>query len=370
MKFDFLIVGAGFSGCVLAERIATQLNKKVLIVEKRNHIGGNAFDFYNEAGILIHKYGPHWFHTSSSKIFKYLSQFTEWRLHSHRVRSYVDGILLPIPINMDTINFLYNKNFSHPSEVEKYLKSVRKKIAHPKNAEEMVLSSVGNDLYEKFFKGYTIKQWGISPSKLSASVTARIPTRYNRDDRYFNDIYQAMPKYGYSYLFHNLIKHPNISVLLKTDYKNIIDDLNFNQMIYTGPIDEFFDYLHGKLPYRSLQFEHETLDSEFYQEYQQVNYPNDYDFTRIVEWKHATGQKHPRTTITKEYPCDPSANGNEKYYPVPNDENRELYRKYHTAAKKLKAVYFCGRLADYQYYNMDQVVARALSIFEKSISKK
>jgi len=365
MKYDFLIVGSGLSGCVLAERIASQLEKRVIIIEKRNHIGGNSYDYYNEDGILIHKYGPHWFHTNSKKIFQYLSQFTSWRYHYHKVRTYVDGALLPIPINLDTINQFYGLDLKHSKDIKEYLDSVKIPIDQPKNAEEKVLSQVGRDLYEKFFLGYTKKQWGMDPKYLSPSVTARNPTRFNRDDRYFNDKYQVMPKFGYTYLFKNLINKPNISLLLQTDYRDILDCIKFNKMIYTGPLDEFFNYLYGKLPYRSIKFEHETFDQEFYQNYQQINYPNDYDFTRIIEWKHATGQKHPKTTITREYPCNPEDNNNEKYYPVPNEENQNLFRKYKKKAENLDSVYFCGRLADYKYYNMDQVVARSLKIFEE-----
>ena len=364
--YDYLIVGAGFAGCVLAERIASQLDKKVLIVDRRNHIGGNAYDYYNEEGILIHKYGPHWFHTNDKKVFQYLSQFTEWRFHYHRVRASVDGMLLPIPINMDTVNKLYGMNLSSPKEVQRFYDSVREQIERPRNAEEMVISKVGRDLYEKFFLGYTLKQWEIHPRELDASVTARIPTRTNRDDRYFSDKYQGVPKHGYTKMFERMISHKNISILLKTNYRDILDIVKFNKMIYTGPIDEFFDFMHGKLPYRSLRFEHETIDVEYFQSVQQVNYPNEYDFTRIVEWKHATGQKHSKTTITREYSIA-AKDHEEKFYPIPREQNRVLYQKYKEEAEKLNNVIFCGRLADYKYYNMDQIVARAIAIFNRKI---
>lgn len=364
--FDFLIVGAGFSGSVLAERIATQLNKRVLLVDRRHHIGGNAYDHFNEAGILVHKYGPHWFHTNDRKVFDYLSQFTEWRYHFHRVRTSVDGQLLPIPINMDTINQLYGMTLSSPTDVQAYFDSVRIEIENPRNSEEVVVSQVGKDLYNKFFKGYTIKQWEVHPKDLSASVAGRIPTRTNRDDRYFTDKYQCIPKYGYTSLFNKMIDHPNISVLLNTDFRRIEHEIKFNKMIYTGPIDTFFDNSYGKLPYRSLRFEHETLNMEYFQSHQQINYPNEYDFTRIVEWKHATGQKHHLTTITKEYSYL-ADDISEKYYPIPMEENYFIFDKYKAQSQKMKSVFFCGRLADYKYYNMDQVVARALAIFEKQI---
>ncbi|WCT14911.1 UDP-galactopyranose mutase [Mucilaginibacter jinjuensis] len=365
--FDYLIVGAGYSGSVLAERIAKELNKKVLVVDRRSHIAGNAYDHYNEDGILVHKYGPHWFHTNDKKVFDYLSEFTEWRFNYHRVKTYVDGRLLPIPINMDTLNELYGLKLQSPEEVQAFFDGVKVDTGNPANSEEMVISQVGEDLYKKFFKGYTLKQWEIDPKDLAASVTARIPTRTNRDDRYFTDTYQGVPKHGYTEMFSKMLDHPNISVMLQTDYKDIIGKIEFGKMIYSGPIDSFFDYKFGKLPYRSLRFEHETFNQENYQSHQQINYPNDYDFTRIVEWKHATGQKSPVTTITREYSLL-AEEGMEKYYPIPKEDNHELYKQYKAEADKLDDVIFCGRLADYKYYNMDQVVARALMLFEKKLS--
>jgi len=364
--FDYLIVGAGFSGSVLAERLASQKNKKILIVDKRNHIGGNAYDYYNEHGILIHKYGPHWFHTNDRKVFEYLSAFTAWRYHYHRVQSYVDGMLVPFPINRDTLNMLYGLDLSSPAAVQAYYDEVKANINNPADAEEMVISQVGEALYNKFFKGYTLKQWEIHPRDLAASVTARIPVRTNRDDRYFTDTYQGMPKHGYTALFQRMLSHPNISVMLQTDYRELLQTVPYRKMIYTGPIDSFFDYKFGKLPYRSLRFEHETFDQEFHQPCQQVNYPNEYDFTRIVEWKHATGQKSHLTTITREYALD-AGDDLERYYPIPRAINHDLFNKYKAEADQLDNVLFCGRLADYKYYNMDQVVARALMIAEKEL---
>ncbi|HEX8332437.1 MAG TPA: UDP-galactopyranose mutase [Segetibacter sp.] len=365
--FDYIIVGAGYSGSVLAERIATQLNKKVLVVDRRSHIAGNAYDYYNEHGVLMHKYGPHWFHTNDKRVFEYLSNFTEWHFHQHRVKTYVDGKLLPFPINLDTLNELYDFNLSSPEEVQEYYDKVKVVIQNPRNAEEMVISQVGEDLYNKFFKGYTLKQWEIDPKDLAASVTARIPTRTNRDDRYFTDTYQGVPKEGYTKMFNKMLSHSNISIMLQADYKDIVDEIKHEYLIYTGPIDSFFNYKFGRLPYRSLRFEHETLSQEFYQSNQQINYPNNHEFTRIVEWKHATGQKSDVTTITREYSLF-AEDGMEKYYPIPKDDNHALYRKYKAEADKLKNVFFCGRLADYKYYNMDQVVARALMIYEQKIS--
>ncbi len=364
--YDYLIVGAGFAGSVFAERIAGELNKKVLIVDKRSHIAGNAFDFYNEDQILMHKYGPHWFHTNNKKVFDYLSQFTEWRFHEHRVKSSINGKLYPFPINRDTLNMLYSLNLKTDDEAEAYYKTVRINFKNIRNSEDMVLNLVGEDLFNKFYKGYTIKQWGIEARNLAPSVTARIPVRRNRDDRYFTDTYQGIPANGYTEMFNRMLGNKNITLLLNTDYKEIIDSVKFNKMIYTGPIDEFFGFMFGRLPYRSLRFEHETLEREFYQECQQVNFSNDFDFTRIVEWKHATGQRHPKTTITKEYALQ-AEEGMDKYYPIPRDENMELYSKYREEGDKLESVIFCGRLAEYKYYNMDQVTARALSVFEKNL---
>jgi UDP-galactopyranose mutase len=361
--FDFLIVGAGFAGCVLAERIASRFDRKVLIVEKRDHIGGNCFDFYNEDGLLVHKYGPHYFRTNNKKVFDYLSQFTQWRYHQYRILAFVNGQLLPLPINLDTVNNLYGLKLSS-FELEEFFEKVREPVEKIRTSEDIVIAQVGRELYEMFFKNYTKKQWGLDPSELDASVCARIPVRTNRDGRYFNDKYQAMPKHGYSEMFRKLISHPNIHLLLKTDYKEILDLVPFNKMIYTGPIDEFFDHKFGRLPYRSLRFEFETLDQECYQPVSQVNYPNDYDFTRIVEIKHATGQRHQKTTIVREYPLEKG----DPYYPIPREENQLLYERYKKEADKLKDVYFIGRLANYRYHNMDEVVALALELFETLIA--
>src|SRR5215203_4429148 len=360
--FDYLIVGAGFAGCVLAERLATQANKKVLILDKRDHIAGNAYDYYNNDGILIHKYGPHIFHTNSKEVFEYLGQFTEWRPYEHRVLASVDGQLVPIPINLNTINKLYGLNLNS-SEVEDFFASKAEKVAGVKTSEDVVVSKVGRELYEKFFRGYTRKQWDLDPSELDASVTARVPTRTNRDDRYFTDTYQAMPLYGYTNMFQKMLSHPNIKVMLNTDYKEIIDFIPYHSLIFTGPVDEYFNYCYGKLPYRSLEFKFETVDKEVFQPTGTVNYPNEQLYTRITDFKYLTGQKHTKTAIVYEFP---KAEG-DPYYPVPRPENAELYKKYQQLASTMKNTYFVGRLATYKYYNMDQVVAQALTTFKKII---
>lgn len=360
--FDYLIVGAGYAGSVLAERLANESNKKILIIDKRNHIGGNAYDFYDEAGILIHKYGPHIFHTNSKEIFYYLSKFTEWRAYEHRVLASVDGQLVPIPINLNTINKLYGLNLCS-AEVEGFFASKADKIKQIRTSEDVVVSKVGRELYEKFFRGYTRKQWSLDPSELDASVTARVPVRTNKDDRYFTDTYQAMPLHGYTKMFEKMLSHPNIKIMLNTDYREIVDDIPFKKMIYTGPVDEFFNYQYGKLPYRSIEFKFETIDAEKYQLTGTVNYPNEHAYTRITDFKYLTGQKHPKTTIVYEYPTSEG----DPYYPVPRPENSELYKKYQVLANEINDTYFVGRLATYRYYNMDQVVGQALTLFKKLV---
>jgi len=358
--FDYLIVGAGFAGSVLAERLATQANKKVLIVDKRDHIAGNAYDYYNNDGILIHKYGPHIFHTNSKDVFDYLGQFTEWRPYEHRVLASVDGQLVPIPVNLNTINQLYGLQLNS-SQVEEFFASKAEPVDRIKTSEDVVVSKVGRELYEKFFRGYTRKQWDLDPSELDASVTARVPTRTNRDDRYFTDTFQAMPLHGYTAMFQKMLSHPNIKVMLNTDYKEVIDIIPFKQMIYTGPVDAYFDYCYGKLPYRSLEFKFETVNAEYYQPTGTVNYPNEQAYTRITDFKYLTGQQHPKTAIVYEYP---RAEG-DPYYPVPRPENAEIYKKYQQLAESMTNTYFVGRLATYKYYNMDQVVAQSLTVFKK-----
>ena len=358
--FDYLIVGAGFAGSVLAERLASKADKKVLIIDQRNHIGGNAYDYYNKDGILIHKYGPHIFHTNSREVYDYLGQFTPWRPYEHKVLGSVDGQLVPIPINQNTINKLYGLNLSS-DEVDAFLKSKAEPVARVKTSEDVVISKVGKELYEKFFRGYTRKMWDLDPSELDASVTARVPTRTNKDDRYFTDTYQAMPLYGYSRMFQKMLDHPNIKIMLNTDYKEIVDVIPYKHMIYTGPIDNYFNYCFGKLPYRSLEFKFETVDAETFQPTGTVNYPNDQAYTRITDFKYLTGQKHPKTTVVYEFP---QAEG-DPYYPVPRPENAEIYKKYQQLAASMTNTYFVGRLATYKYYNMDQVVAQSLTLFRK-----
>lgn len=358
--FDYLIVGAGFAGATMAERLAAHGGKRVLICDKRPHIGGNAFDHYNEHGILIHKYGPHIFHTNSAEVFIYLSRFTEWRPYQHRVRASVDGQIVPIPINLDTINTLYGTRFTS-LELEEFFRSVAEPRKPITTSEDVIVNRVGRELYEKFFRNYTRKQWGLDPSQLDACVTARVPVRTNRDDRYFTDTFQSMPLQGYTRMFERMLSHPNIHVLLNSDYRDIRAMVPHKHLVYTGPVDEYFDYCFGQLPYRSLEFQWETRDLCQAQIAPVINYPNEHLYTRVTEFKYLSGQTHPKTTLVYEFPT----NDGDPYYPVPTTANAALYAKYHALAESTPEVHFLGRLGTYKYYNMDQVVAQALTHYAK-----
>jgi UDP-galactopyranose mutase len=361
-KVDYLIVGAGFAGSVLAERLANDSGSSVLLIDKRPHVGGNAYDHLDEAGILVHRYGPHIFHTNSAEIFSYLSQFTKWRPYEHRVLASVRDQLVPIPINRTTLNALYGAGLTSDEEAAAFLAHRAEPRETIRTSEDVVVSAVGQELYETFFRGYTRKQWGLDPSELDKSVTARVPTRTNTDDRYFGDRFQAMPADGYTAMFDNMLRSDGISIELGTSYDDIVDTVDAGHVIYTGPIDEYFGYRYGKLPYRSLMFEHRTLDQEWLQPVAVVNYPDEkVTHTRVTEYKHLTGQSHPRTSITHEYPA---AEG-DPYYPVPRPENQALYKRYEELAAATPGVTFVGRLATYRYYNMDQIVGQALATYRR-----
>jgi len=364
IEFDALVVGSGLAGSVVAEQLASD-GKRILIIDKRSHIAGNCYDELDEHGVLVHRYGPHIFHTNSERIFKYLSKFTEWRDFEVKVLASIDGKLLPIPINRTTINQLYNLNLSE-AEVAVFLDKVRERKSEIKTSEDLVLNSVGRDLYDKFFKNYIKKQWGRDASEISAEVAARIPTRTNDDDRYFTDTFQAIPSGGYTKMIESIHNHPNIQVKIKTSYSQIIKKIKVKHVVYTGPIDEYFDFIYGRLPYRSLNFGFEYLPNipEF-QSVAVVSYPNDNEYTRITEFKHITGQKHQGTTIVKEYP---NSSG-DPYYPVPNPINELIYKKYEKLADELEDVTFVGRLAEYRYYNMDQVVGSAITSARNILKK-
>jgi UDP-galactopyranose mutase len=355
--FDYLVVGAGFAGAVVSERMARCFSKKVLVIDRRSHIGGNAYDHYNDDSVLVHRYGPHIFHTNSEQVFQYLSQFTSWRPYEHRVLASVDGKLVPIPINLDTVNLLYGLNLTS-EQLEVFFAARAESRPSIRTSEDVVVSKVGRDLYEKLFRNYTRKQWGKDPSELDAQVTARIPVRTNRDDRYFTDRFQVMPKHGYTRMFENMLDHPNITVALGVDYRDIVNETRFQELIYSGPIDEFFGFRFGELPYRSLRFQHQTLSTEYLQPVAVINYPNDHAYTRVTEFKHLTGQVNRRTSVVYEYP----ASEGDPYYPVPTPENGALYKRYAELATSTKRVHFVGRLGTYRYYNMDQVVAQALTL--------
>ncbi len=359
-QFDYLIAGAGFAGSVLAERLASQMGKKVLVVDKRSHIAGNAYDTYNSDGILIHQYGPHIFHTNSDEVVAYLSGFTSWRNYEHRVLSSVDGQLVPVPINLDTINRLYDLNLDEEG-MKAFLAARTVQRAVIRTSEDIVISRVGQELYEKFFRNYTRKQWGLDPSQLDAAVAGRIPVRYDHDDRYFTDTFQAMPRHGYTKMFERMLDHPLITTRLGVDFSEVAALYPNAKVIYTGPIDEYFGFKFGPLPYRSLEFEHKTLDQAVFQAAPVVNYPNDHEYTRITEFKYLTGQKHAKTSIVYEHP---RATG-DPYYPIPRPENAAIFTRYRELADRVPDVTFCGRLANYRYFNMDQVVAQALKTFRR-----
>ncbi len=359
MKIKNVIVGAGLAGITIAERIASQLHEEVLIIEKRDHIGGNVYDEYDDAGILVQRYGPHTFHTNDKEVFDYICQYCQWHEYQHRVLSYVDGMFVPFPISLETINQLYNLSLSQ-EEMQSFINSKKTHIENIRTSEDVALSQTGQDLYEKFFKYYTLKQWGVDASKLDKSVISRIPFRNNRDTRYFTDKYQGNPNGGFTKMCRQMLNLSNIKVLLNTDYKDVIEDIDYEKMIYTGPIDYYFDYALGRLEYRSVKMIFETHDCESYQPVASTRWPKDYDYTRVTEFKKMTGQRNDKTTILKEIPYL----GEEPYYPLPTEENRKLAQKYKDMSNREAKVVFVGRLAEYKYYNMDEVVRRGLDVFE------
>lgn len=363
MKFDYLIVGAGFSGAVLAERLASQRGKRCLVIDKRPHIAGNAYDRPSDAGVLIHQYGPHYFRTNSQRIVDYLSNFTEWHPVDYNILSWTQDAYWQFPINLNTFEQIIGRE-STSEEMQRTLDEWKVPISDPQNSEEVIISQVGWKLYEMFFKNYTRKQWNRDPKELDASVCGRIPIRTNRDNRYLSENFQALPKDGYTQMIHRILDHPNITVSLNTAFEDAAKTTSWDHLVWTGPIDEYFGHRFGPLPYRSLRFEFETKQQEYFQPAMQVNYPNDFDYTRIVEIKHATGQKLPVTTIAREFP-DEWTLGKEAYYPIPAPDTAVLYKQYAELARAERAVSFIGRLATYRYYNMDQVVGMALAEFDK-----
>jgi UDP-galactopyranose mutase len=363
--FDYLIVGAGFAGSVLAERLATQLGQRVLLCDRRPHVAGNAYDVKDAAGILIHQYGPHIFHTASRRIFDYITQFGLFRPYEHRVMACVDSQLVPFPINLNTLEKLYGRTFT-VEQATQFLRKRAEPVLHPRTSEEVVVSKIGRELYEKFFRNYTRKQWGLDPSELDASVAARVPARTNRDDRYFTDEFQAMPCDGFTRLFENMLDHRNIRLELGVDFRELEREVSYRHLVYTGPIDAFFDYRYGPLPYRSLDFRFETHDTERLQPVAVVNYPNEHAYTRITEFKHLTGQVHRKTSVVYEYPKSEG----DPYYPIPSAATAAIYARYKELADARPDVRFVGRLATYRYYNMDQVIGQALATFDQIAGTK
>ena len=377
---DYIIVGAGLAGVVIAERIATQLNKKVLIIEKRNHIGGNCHDFKDENNILIHKYGPHLFHTNNKKVVDYLSKFTSWDIYNHEVLGYIDGKKVPIPFNFNTLYELF-PNLKAKELEELLLKTYEYNSKIPilelKKSTNKDLSFLADFIYDKIFVNYTAKQWGMKPEDMDGAVTARVPIFIGKDNRYFNDSYQSLPKFGYTKMIENMLNHKNIKLMLNTDFKEIctlkdkdfylFDKKFYGKVIYTGQIDELFDYKFEELPYRSVDMRFETIEKEFYQEKATINYPNDYDFTRITEFKHIHPINSSKTTILKEYPQEYIKNVNTPYYPIFTTENQERYNQYLEYSKEFKNLILVGRLAEYKYYDMDDIVIRALEVFKENL---
>jgi UDP-galactopyranose mutase len=364
-RLDVLVVGAGFAGAVCARRMAEEYGLRVLVIDRRPHVAGNAHDARDEHGVLIHTYGPHIFHTNAAKVTDFLSRFTDWRPYEHRVWAEIDGQIVPLPINRTTVQALHRVDLADADATAAYLASLAEPRAQLKTSEDAVVAKVGRDLYERLFRGYTRKQWSLDPSELHASVCGRLPVRVDEDDRYFGDSFQMMPAAGFTAMFERMLEHPNIELRLSTEYDEVRDAVKARQIVWTGPIDEFFDYRLGKLPYRSLHFERETRSTpggRLVQPVAVINYPNErIPFTRVTEFRHLTGQVSDFSTLTYEYP---TADG-DPYYPIPRPENREMYHRYEALAEERPDVLFVGRLARYQYLNMDQVVAQALVAVER-----
>ncbi len=362
--YDYLIVGCGFTGATLAERIASELDASVLIIDKKDHIGGISYDERDEHGILLGKYGAHIFHTLSEKVWKYISRFTAFNDYVHHVDAFYNGRFYALPLNLDTINAFFGTRLT-AEKLPSFLDQLRERIADPRNAEEAVVGKVGWELYEAFFQNYTKKQWGMDPRELDASVTRRLPIRMNSDKRYFTDPWQGIPTEGYTKVFERMLDHKNIRLSLNTDFTDAVNAISHRFLVFTGPIDAYFNYLFGRLPYRSINFRFETHACEHVQHMGVVNFPNDYEYTRCVEYKWLYGQHHEKTTVSRDFPC---WNDEEPYYPVPAPANRTLYLKYRELADQMPNTYFCGRLGSYTYYNMDECIAQALALFENRIA--
>jgi UDP-galactopyranose mutase len=370
-RWDWLIVGAGFTGAVLAERIATQLDQTVLVIDRRGHIAGNAYDS-PENGLLVHRYGPHIFHTNSARVWTYLSRFTAWRPYLHHVLGMVEGRPVPVPFNLNSILALFPPRMADrlcDTLVAKFGFGQKVPILKLRSEADAELRFLADYVYTNVFEGYTLKQWGMRPEELDPSVTARVPICVSRDDRYFHDRYQAMPLDGYAALFRRLLDHPRISVELNVEYKDALSAVRHDRTVFTGPIDEFFDYAHGPLPYRSLRFERRVVSPTFGLAVGTVNYPNEFDFTRISDQRYLSGAPYAEPLLITEYPQSYVVGVNEPYYPIPSTATAALLDQYLATAATLDGrVFFAGRLGDYAYYNMDQACARALALFDRQIA--
>lgn len=371
--FDVIIIGAGFAGTVMAERLASGQGKNVLVVERRSHIGGNCHDRRDENGILIHTYGPHLFHTDDVEVWEYLSRFTAWDVYQHRVLAVIDGKKVPIPFNLDTLYEVFPESMAGRMEaalLESYAYNTKVPILQLKQSANKDLQFLADFVYEKIFLHYTEKQWGMKPEDIDGAVTARVPVFIGRDGRYFNERFQAVPTHGYTELFRKLLAHPSIKLMLNTSFHDImsirdnriffLDQPFHGKVIYTGMLDELFDYELGELPYRSVRMSFETVKQESYQEAATVNYPNNYTFTRITEFKKIHPADTRNTTILKEYPQAYVRGENTPYYPVFTEETRGMYAKYQQKATHVPQLALLGRLAEYRYYDMDDIVKAAL----------
>ena len=361
---DLLIIGAGPVGCVIAERAAKLKGWTSLIIEKRNHIAGNCYDKYNSKGVLVHMYGPHYMRFKKKKIYNYVSKFTKWIVGDYIVKSFVDGKLFPIPINLTTLEKFFGVKFKSKKQAIKFIEKKRVKLKKINNSEDYILSKLGKEIYEKFYKNYTLKQWGLHPKKLDKSIVGRLPIRFNRNPYYVNQKLRVMPKHGYTKLFQNMINNKKINVRLNTDYQKIKNKIKPNfATIYTGPPDYFFNFKYGKLDWRSLIFKFQTYKRKNIQGCVQINYPNEHRYTRKVEIKHVTKQKTKYSTLSFEYPRSKG----DPYYPINNKKNKRIFDKYKKLIKlsEKKDIFFEGRLAQYKYLNMDEVIERALILFNK-----
>ena len=363
-----LIVGAGFSGATLANKIATELNEDVLIIDSKPHIAGNCYDYWDKNGICVHKYGTHIFHTDLKEVWDYVSQFANWYPYMHHVKGYVDGQEIPIPFNLNSIHQIFPRSIADKLEqklIEKFGFNIKVPILQLRGTGDKDLEFLANYVYEKIFLHYTLKQWDMKPEDLDSSVTGRVPVYISKDNRYFQNAFQGIPLEGYTKVVEKMLSHPKIQIKLNTSFKDIKGKISYERIFYTGPIDEFFNYELGELPYRSLEFDFVEFNKPYFQSNSVINYPNNYTFTRIGEYKYFLDNKSDKTVVSFEYPKAFKLGKNERYYPIVKKENLELYNRYLEKAKQIPNSYFLGRLGDYKYYDMDKAIASALKLFRR-----